>query len=103
MLHARDRRHCRMHLAFQRTGQTVWAGRTLFLWAVSHTPALCDLARPPHSRSADLDVPADLHPGAHRPRGLGHALGERNKHADEQAAFSVETKAPLSLLFLYLF
>ena len=64
---------------------------------VSHSPAVRHLARPPHSRSADLGISVDLHPGAGCPRRLGHALGKRNQRLGEQAAFSKETSACLRL------
>ena len=78
VLHAGDRGHRRVHCAFEWTSQTIRTGRTLFLRPLSYSSTLRHLARPPDSRSADLGISVDLHPGARCPQCLGHALGKRN-------------------------
>ena len=47
---------------FKEPSETFRSRGTLFLRLVSHSPTLRHLARAPHSRGADLDVPSDLHP-----------------------------------------
>ena len=97
VLPAGNCRNRQLDFAISGLCKTVRPRWALFVRPVSHSPAVRHLARPPHSRSADLGISVDLHPGAGCPRRLGHALGKRNQRLGEQAAFSKETSACLRL------
>ena len=103
VLHARNRRHRRNYLTIQQPGETVRARRTLFVWFVSDSPAICHLAGAPHSRTTDLDVPVNRSRNAGRAQRVGNALGKSNEHADEQTRFTKKASARLDLLLLALF
>ncbi len=91
VLHARNRRDRRSHLAFQRAGQTLRFDRTLFVWLVSHSPAICHLVGTPDSRRADLVVSVDLYPDSGRSQRVGNDIGKRNQRANEQTHLGEET------------
>src|SRR5215467_3347095 len=62
VLHARNRRHCRDHFIVYWISESFRTRRTLFVRSLSHSPALCHLARAPHSGGSNLGVSLDYHP-----------------------------------------
>src|SRR5215831_2147027 len=97
LLHAGDYRDRRTHFAIPSTRQTVRSCRALFVRSLPHPPAVRDLARAAHARSADLDVLVDLYPHARCPQWVGHALGKGNEHAGQQTRLGEKTSARIDV------
>src|SRR5262245_2968869 len=95
VLHVGNCRNRWIDFAIPDSRQIVRTGRALFVRPLPHTPAVCHLAGAPNSRSADLDVLVDLHPGVRCPQCLGYVPRKGNEYAGEQTHIAEKTRPRL--------